>query len=88
MRFKLIDANKAVMPTGQMCAMMQVSVSGFYAWKNRTPCQRQKDDMVLLVHVRSQFAVSNGTYGYPRMYAELCEDGFSVGRHRVGPSDA
>ena len=83
MRFKLIDANKAIMPTEQMCAVMQVSTSGFYAWKNRTPCQRQKDDMVLLAHVRSQFAVSNGTYGYPRMHVELCEDGFVVGRHRV-----
>ena len=83
MRFKLIDANKAIMPTEQMCAVMQVSTSGFYAWKNRTPCQRQKDDMVLLAHVRSQFAVSNGTYGYPRMHVELCEDGLSVGRHRV-----
>ena len=83
MRFKLIDANKAIMPTEQMCAMMQVSASGFYAWKNRTPCQRQKDDMVLLAHVRSQFAVSNGTYGYPRMHVELCEDGLVVGRHRV-----
>ena len=28
--------------------------------------QRQKDDMVLLAHVRSQFVVSNGTYGYAR----------------------
>ena len=71
------------MPTEQMCAVMRVSTSGFYAWKNRAPCQRQKDDMVLLAHVRSQFAVSNRTYGYPRMHVELCEDGLVVGRHRV-----
>ena len=83
MRYKLIDANKAAMPIERMCTMMEVSVSGFYAWKNRTPCQRQKDDMVLLAHVRSQFVVSNGTYGYPRMHVELCEDGLVVGRHRV-----
>ena len=46
-------------------------------------CQRQKDDMVLLAHMRSQFAVSNGTFSYPRMHVELSEDGLVVGRHRV-----
>ena len=39
--------------------------------------------MVLLAHIRSQFASSNETYGAPRMHVELCENGVSVGRHRV-----
>ena len=83
MRFRLIDANKAGMTIDRMCGLMNVSVSGFYAWKSREPSQRQLDDMVLLAHIRSQFASSNETYGAPRMHVELREDGVSVGRHRV-----
>lgn len=83
MRFRLIDAMKAVMPIDRMCALMAVSVSGLYAWKGREPSQRQLDDMVLLAHIRSQFSTSNETYGAPRMHAELKEDGLHVGRHRI-----
>ena len=60
MRFRLIDANKAAMTIDRMCALMDVSVSGFYAWKNRKPSQRQLYDMVLLAHIRSQFGVQHG----------------------------
>jgi putative transposase len=83
MRFRLIDANKAGITIDRMCALMDVSVSGFYAWKNRDPSKRQLDDMVLLAHIRSQFASSHETYGAPRMHVELKEDGVDVGRHRV-----
>jgi putative transposase len=39
--------------------------------------------MVLLAHVRSAFALSNGTYGSPRMTCELQDNGFAVGRQRT-----
>lgn len=83
MRFRLIDATKAGMTIDRMCALMDVSVSGFYAWKSREPSKRQLDDMVLLAHIRAQFSMSNETYGAPRMHVELREDGLDVGRHRV-----
>ena len=83
MRFRLIDATKADMPIDRMCTALDVSVSGFYAWKSRAPSKRQLDDMILLAHIRAQFATSNETYGAPRMHAELTEDGFKAGRHRV-----
>ena len=83
MRFRLIDAMKAGMPIDRMCALMDVSVSGFYAWKSREPSKRQLDDMVLLAHIRAQFSMSHETYGAPRMHVELREDGLDVGRHRV-----
>jgi len=40
-------------------------------------------DLVLLAHVRSAFALSNGTYGRPRMTRELRDNGLSVGRRRT-----
>ena len=56
MRFRFIDAERAglAMPIFRLCRLLQVSVSGFYAWRNRGPSQRQLDDMVLLAHVAGQ----------------------------------
>ena len=46
--------------------------------------QRQRDDMVLLAHIREQYKLSLGSYGRPRMTEELQELGFKVGHRRVG----
>ena len=59
------------------------SQSGYYAWRGRPACRRHRDDMVPLAHVRSAFAISNGTYGSPRMRRELQEAGLVVGRPRI-----
>jgi len=83
MRFRVIEAEKASIPIRRSCAILDVSESGYYAWQGRKPCQRQRDDMVLLAHVRSQFFTSHETYGSPRMTVELNEAGVAVGRHRV-----
>jgi transposase InsO family protein len=83
MSFALIDAKKAAIPVEVACAVLGVSVSGFYAWKKRPASARQRTDMVMLAHIRAEFATSNETYGSPRMHAELKDQGLSVGRHRV-----
>lgn len=83
MRFRLIDRAKKEFPVHRLCDVLGVSESGYFAWKTRGPSRRQLDDMVLLAHIRAQFSASNGTYGSPRMYAELTEDGLAAGRHRV-----
>lgn len=74
---------KAEMPVERMCALLDVSVSGYHAWRHRGPSRRQLDDMVILTLIRVQFATSKESYGSPRMHAELREDGVQVGRHRI-----
>ena len=54
-----------------------------FAWKSRPASRRQRDDLVLLAHVRSSFALSNETYGSPRMTHELRDQGLKAGRRRV-----
>ena len=83
MRFRLIDAAKKEFPVQRLCKVLGVSASGYFAWKDRRVCRRQRDDMVLLAHVRSAFALSNGTYGSPRMVHELRDDGLRIGRRRI-----
>ncbi len=85
MRFRFIDAERAglAMPKFGLCRLLQVSVSGFHAWRNRGPSQRQLDDMVLLAHVRAAFRRSRESYGAERVHHELAENGIEVGRHGV-----
>src|SRR3954471_13514658 len=82
MRFALIDRAKAEFPVHRLCRVLGVSQSGYFAWRGRSTCRRQRDDMVLLAHVRSAFALSNSTYGSPRMTRELRDSGLAVGRRR------
>lgn len=83
MRFELVDRAKRDFPVQRLCRVLGVSQSGYFAWRNRLPSQRQRQDMVLLAHVRSAFALSNGTYGSPRMTRELQDQGLAVGRRRT-----
>jgi len=79
MRFALVDQAKEEFPVQRLCDVLAVSHSGYFAWKNRPASERQHQDMVLLAHVRSSFALSNGTYGSPRMTRELRDNGLAVG---------
>jgi putative transposase len=83
MRFALIDGAKAEFPIHRLCRVLGISQSGYFAWRGRLVCRRQRDDMVLLAHARSAFALSNGTYGSPRMTRELRDGGLTVGRRRI-----
>ena len=83
MRFRLIDAAKREFPVQRLCKVLGVSQSGYFAWKDRPACRRKHEDMVLLAHIRSAFALSNATYGSPRMTRELRDEGITIGRHRV-----
>jgi transposase InsO family protein len=83
MRFRLVDQAKAEFPVQRLCKVLDVSTSGYFAWKGRGASHRQKEDMVLLAYIRSAFAQSNGTYGSPRMTRELQDEGFAIGRRRT-----
>jgi transposase InsO family protein len=54
-----------------MCRVLQVSVSGYYAYRRRPESWRTVIDDVLMAHVRIAFGESGKTYGAPRMYPEL-----------------
>jgi transposase InsO family protein len=62
---------------------MQVTRSGYYAWRKREPSERQKQSETLLDHIRTFFERSKGTYGSPRILRDLREAGFCCGKHRV-----
>ncbi|MEA2602585.1 MAG: putative transposase [Acidobacteriota bacterium] len=76
-------ANQAVYSVRTMCRLLGVSASGYYAWKRRARPQRAQSDEQLLARIRAIHERSRGTYGAPRIHAELVELGTPVSRKRV-----
>jgi putative transposase len=66
-----------------MCRVLEVSTSGYYAWGKREPSQRAREDEVLSKKIEAIHRQSRGTYGRPRVHAELKEDGVHVGCKRI-----
>ena len=78
-----MSAHQAKHPVATMCRVLEVSPSGYYAWRKRPTSQRSQQDSVLLRQIRTAHAASDGTYGAPRIHFELVEAGVRVGRKRV-----
>ena len=84
MRFAFIAENEGLLPIKRLCQIMDVSPRGYRAWRTRPMSKTQRADMVVLAHIREQFALSLGSYGRPRMAEELRELGLAVGERKVG----
>ena len=70
-------------PVATLCRVLGVSSSGYYAWSKRSPSRRARDDAVLIERIGAIHAASKGTYGAPRIHAELRATGSAVGKKRV-----
>ena len=65
------------------CRVLGVSPSGYYAWQSRPLSARAQADWALSTQIRAIHDRSRGTYGAPRVHAELAAQGVHVGRQRV-----
>src|SRR5262245_35769617 len=66
-----------------MCRVLKVSRSGYYAWRERQPSLREREDRELARRIQAIHRESRETYGSPRIHARLRREGATVGRHRV-----
>lgn len=66
-----------------MCRVLDVSVSGFYAWKQRPLCARKREDGELATRIAEAFVDNRCVYGSPRIHAELQAQGIRCSRKRV-----
>jgi putative transposase len=78
-----MSEHQAVHPIATMSRLLEVSASGYYAWLKREPSARAISDAALLERIRAIHQKSRGTYGVPRVHAELQAEGIHVGRKRV-----
>jgi transposase InsO family protein len=82
-KFAFIAAEKAFYPVEALCDVLEVSRSGYYAWTKRRPPARALSDAQLEAEIAAVHRKSRGTYGSPRVHAELRAKGVRVGKKRV-----
>jgi putative transposase len=70
-RYRFIAVEKANYPVAVLCRVLQVASSGYYAWRHRQPSRRSQANAVLTDQIRDVHERSRGTYGAPRIHAEL-----------------
>ena len=86
MIYWFMEEEKAEFPVRFMASRLGVSTSGFYDWRKRQSCpsERWVEDQRLTETIKAIHARSRGTYGSPRVWAELRHGmGIRVGRKRV-----
>lgn len=84
MRYAFIQEHAAVWPVARLCRALEVSPSGFKAWRSggKRSAARLTDGEVLAL-MRSIHRQVMSAYGSPRMHRELRERGHRVGKQRV-----
>lgn len=84
MKYAWIDTHRAEFALTELCEVLEVSVSGYRAWKRGgTPDRQGLTDAQLLALIQSIHAELKGAYGSPRMVRELRARGFPVSKARV-----
>ncbi len=83
MTFEFIHQERDNFPIAMLCRVLEVSRSGYYKWCRAVPSERAQADAKLKPKVAAFHAASGGTYGSPRIHADLIEEGIEVGRGRV-----
>lgn len=66
-----------------MCQTLKVSRSGYYAWRNRPPSERDRVNQQVVTEIREIHQASRQTYGSPRIHAELRFRGYQINHKRV-----
>jgi transposase InsO family protein len=83
MRFQFIDDHRDEFPVRRMCKVLDVSRSGYYAWRGRPPSEREMANRELYKKIEDVYHESHGTYGSPRIYQELKRQGITCSENRV-----
>lgn len=83
MRFRFIDAHRETWPVRVLCETLEVSASGYYAWRGRPECARAAANRDLLADVRRIHQQHRGRYGAPRIHAALRAEGHAISRGRI-----
>lgn len=83
MKYEFMQENRDRFKLKSMSKALKVSRSGYYAWKKRTPSNRQRGNEEILESIREVYRKSRKVYGSPRITDALNEHGLKCGKNRV-----
>jgi putative transposase len=85
-KYAFVARHRQVWPITVQCRVLEVSVSGYHAHlaRHAKPARPGRmNDAALVVHIRAIHAQTRASYGWPRMWRELGDQGLCVGKQRV-----
>lgn len=83
MRFHFIEGHRDRFPVVRMCKVLEVSSSGYYAWRGRPPSKREMANQELTAEIKNVFDGSGEVYGSPRIYQVMRKLGLMCSENRV-----
>ena len=83
MKYQFITTHRQEFEITVMCRVLQVSRSGYYAWRRRPVSGREMANQKLTQQIEEIHQQSRQTYGSPRIQAELADQGVKCGPNRV-----
>jgi putative transposase len=78
-----VKAHRALWPVTTQCRVLNVSVSGYYAWIKRPSCEHAQADVAIGDALEVYFERSRSTYGRPRLVGDLIDAGFRTSEKRI-----
>jgi HTH-like domain len=85
-RFQIVADHHDLHGVKRLCRLLAVSRSGFYRWREGAGAraEHQRADQVLAAQIKKIHQESEGTYGRPRINAELAGEGRPVNYYKRG----
>ena len=83
MKYRFISDHQETFKVGRMCKTLNVSRSGYYAWRRRPDSSRTIENRALLDKIHIYHAASHGIYGAVKIHQDLVDEGISCGKNRV-----
>ena len=83
MKYGFIREHQREYPISTMCRVLEVAVSGFYAWLRRAPSRRSQENTGLGERIVRIYQQNRQVYGSPRIHAVLRAEGQACGKKRV-----
>ena len=84
-RFQFVADHQRRHGVKRLCTILGIARSSYYYWRRTAGdrAARQAADAVLAARIRAVHRASDGTYGVPRITAELREDGERINHKRI-----
>ena len=83
MKYGRINELRRQHPVAAMCRVLDVSESGYYAWRKRPRSPRAQKNAQLETQIKAAHERTRQTYGPERLQADLADNGIQVGIHRI-----
>jgi len=82
-KYGIIDSMRQTYPIALMCRVLDVSESGFHAWRTRVPCKRERENGRLEIEILAAHQRTRHTYGTERLQRDLSDNGVHATLYRV-----